>query len=64
MLILAARGHAFLQGRDYVLPEDVQSMFGSVLAHRLILRPESRLRQRTVEQIMTELVRSVNIPQS
>jgi MoxR-like ATPase len=64
MLILAARGHAFLQGRDYVLPEDVQSMFGSVLAHRLILRPESRLRHRTVEQIMTELVRSVNIPQS
>jgi MoxR-like ATPase len=35
------RSHAFLEGRDYVIPEDVKGLFVPVCAHRLILRPES-----------------------
>jgi MoxR-like ATPase len=35
-----ARTSAFLAGRDYVIPEDVQEAFGPVGAHRLMLRPE------------------------
>jgi len=35
------RSHAFLEGRDYVIPEDVKSLFAPVCAHRLILRPEN-----------------------
>lgn len=40
-LAAAARTHAFLAGRDYVIPEDVKSLYLPVCAHRLILRPEN-----------------------
>ncbi|WP_426566299.1 AAA family ATPase [Angustibacter sp. McL0619] len=39
-LLLVARAHAVLDGRDYVVPEDVKTVAESVLAHRITLRPE------------------------
>jgi MoxR-like ATPase len=41
MLLRAAKAHAMLQGRDHALPDDVQALAEPVLAHRLVLAPES-----------------------
>ena len=41
MLLRAAKAHAMLQGRDHALPDDVQALAVPVLAHRLVLSPET-----------------------
>jgi MoxR-like ATPase len=41
MLLRAAKAHAMMQGRDHTLPDDVQALAEPVLAHRLVLAPES-----------------------
>jgi MoxR-like ATPase len=40
MLLRAAKAHALMHGREHALPDDVQALAESVLAHRLLLRPE------------------------
>jgi len=62
MLLLAARSKAFLSGRNYVLPDDVHSLFEPVLSHRIILRPESRMRKKTIRMVLDELLTQVSIP--
>lgn len=62
MLMLAARSYAVLQGRTYCLPDDVQAMIWPVLAHRLLLKPETRLRRRTVQDVLDEIWRRVPVP--
>ena len=42
MLLRAAKAHAMLHGRDHALPDDVQALAQPVLAHRLVMAPESR----------------------
>lgn len=56
-----AQALAALQGRDYVLPDDVKAMAGPVLAHRLIIKPESQLRGRTGVRIMKDIVEQVPV---
>ena len=41
MLLRAAKAHAMMDGRDHALPDDVQALAGPVLAHRLVLAPET-----------------------
>ena len=53
---------AALQGRDFVIPDDVKRMAQPVLAHRLILRPESRLRKKTPASVVAELVSDAKVP--
>ena len=54
-LIRAARASAALDGRDYVLPDDVQSLAASVLAHRLLPTAQAQLNRRTPEQVVAIL---------
>ena len=61
-LMRASQGLAALRGRDFVLPDDVKSLAVSVLAHRLILREEERLRAETQERVLEEILRRVPIP--
>jgi MoxR-like ATPase len=61
-LFRAARARAALDGRDYVLPDDVKQLVGPVLAHRLILSTQARLRGRDVEQLLAEVVERVPVP--
>ncbi|HEX3510562.1 MAG TPA: AAA family ATPase [Solirubrobacteraceae bacterium] len=56
-LLRAAMAHAALQGRDHALPDDVQALAGSVLAHRLLLAPGSEEPVR--EEIVADAVRAV-----
>ena len=58
----ASQALAALRGRDYVLPDDVKELTGPTLAHRIILSPEARLRGRTVEQLLEEIVAGVPVP--
>jgi MoxR-like ATPase len=61
-LLHTAQVLAGIHGRDHVLPDDVKELAPSVLSHRLIIRPEARLRQLTGEAIVHEIVNSVPIP--
>ena len=53
---------AAISGRNFVLPDDIKKVAHAVLAHRLILRPESRLRKITAATIVNEIVTEVAVP--
>jgi MoxR-like ATPase len=59
-----ARGHAVLDHRDYVLPEDVKAIAIPALAHRLVLRPEMWVRQITDEDVLTEILDRTPVPRT
>ena len=61
-LFRAARALAAIRGRDYVIPDDVQSMSVAVLAHRLTLNSQSRLRGRDAEALVREIVEELPVP--
>jgi MoxR-like ATPase len=53
---------AALEGRDFVLPDDVKRMAVPVLAHRIIVGPAARLRELSAEQIVQEIVDNTPVP--
>ena len=57
-----AKAHAFLAGRDYVVPEDVAAVFPDVCAHRLILSAKARMMEEKAENILAEILKSVDMP--
>lgn len=61
-LCRTAKAHAFLQRRDYVVPQDVAAVFAPVCAHRLMLDSRARLHDLTAEQILSEVLSSVPAP--
>ncbi|QDT06149.1 ATPase family associated with various cellular activities (AAA) [Rubripirellula lacrimiformis] len=61
-LFRCAQAMAAIQGRSYVLPDDVKRIIAPVLNHRLIVRPESRLRKVTTEKILDEIVSEIAVP--
>jgi MoxR-like ATPase len=61
-MLRAARAHAALEGRDHVLPDDVQSLAVPVLAHRLLLSPEALLARRSAVDVVTSIVQRVPVP--
>lgn len=61
-LLRASQACAILDGRDYVMPEDVQKMAEPVLAHRLVLSPEARMRNMTAERVLAGVMQSVQVP--
>lgn len=52
---------AALQDRDYIIPDDIKRLTPAVLAHRLILKPESQLRGRTAESLLTDLMTEIEV---
>ncbi|WP_219463417.1 AAA family ATPase [Nonomuraea rhizosphaerae] len=63
-LVRAARANAALAGRDYVIPDDLQELAVPVLAHRLLPSVEAQGQRRLPEQVVTELVRRVPVPET
>ena len=53
---------AQLQGRDYVTPADVQSVFVNTVAHRLLLTPGAEARELTAEQVLRNILSTVKAP--
>ncbi len=57
-----ARALAALEGRDYTLPDDVQEVVLPALRHRVLLTPEAEVEGRAADDLLSELVRSVEVP--
>ena len=62
LLASAARARAALEGRDYVIPDDVKALATSVLRHRLTLSPAAEIEGRAIEALVAELVDSTEAP--
>ena len=61
-LCRAAQARALLCGRDYVIPEDVQALAVSVLAHRLVLSADARMRGYSTADVTRQLLSVVRVP--
>jgi len=61
-LFRTSQALAAIRGHDFVLPDDVKRMATAVLAHRLIVRPESRLRKITAAVIVEEIINETPVP--
>ena len=61
-LLRAAKAAAAVDGREFVLPDDLQGLAVPVLAHRLLLSPEAQVARRTTGAVVTDVVASVPVP--
>ncbi len=61
-LMKASQALAALQGRQFVMPDDVQKLAGPVLAHRLIVRPEARLTGMTADRVIKSILNTIDVP--
>jgi MoxR-like ATPase len=61
-ILRGARALAALENRDYVLPDDVQDVVLPALRHRVMLTPEAEVEGRSPDELLTELIRSVEVP--
>ncbi|TNE33859.1 MAG: MoxR family ATPase [Alphaproteobacteria bacterium] len=62
LLANASRARAALEGRDYVIPDDVKALATPVLRHRLTLSPAAEIEGRDIEALVAELVESTEAP--
>lgn len=60
----AAQSVAAMQGRAFVVPDDVKKLAASVLSHRVILKPESRLRKIKADDVIKDVMEDVPVPVS
>lgn len=61
-LAQAARAHALLQGRSYVMPEDIKAVALDVLRHRIIITYEAEAEELTAEVLVAQLLEGVELP--
>jgi MoxR-like ATPase len=61
-LLLSGRACAAIAGRDFVIPDDIKTMAGTVLEHRILLRPEFEIEGHTVPEVIQEILREVAVP--
>jgi MoxR-like ATPase len=61
-MLRSAKAIAAIKGRDFVTPEDVQFVATPVLNHRIILTPEAEMEGATPEQIILEIIQSIELP--
>ncbi|MDF2544180.1 MAG: MoxR family ATPase [Herbinix sp.] len=61
-LIRASQAHAYLQSREYCIPDDILKMVYPVISHRIILSPEARLSQMKVEKVLKNILSKIPVP--
>ena len=61
-LMLFSKAIAATEGRDYLIPDDIKAAALPILRHRLVLKPEADLEGMTADQVVKEIVRSVEVP--
>ena len=61
-LMTAARASAFLEGRDYVIPDDIKRLASHVLSHRIILHTDARMNGVTTEEVIGQTIGQTNVP--
>ncbi|MFO7584120.1 MAG: MoxR family ATPase, partial [Anaerolineales bacterium] len=57
-----ARAYAALQGRDFVLPDDIKNFARPVLSHRIVLQPEFWLTSQVADKVVDEIIARVRVP--
>ncbi|HEX6739873.1 MAG TPA: MoxR family ATPase [Vicinamibacteria bacterium] len=62
MLATAARAQAVIEGRDYVLPDDVKALIGPAFGHRMVLSPGSEVEGTTIPAVVQQIVDQVPAP--
>jgi MoxR-like ATPase len=62
-LMFAAKALAAMEGRDYLIPDDVKAAAPPVLRHRLIVKPEAELEGISSDQVVAEVLATVEVPQ-
>ena len=61
-IMQASRAYAYLDGRDYVVPEDIVRLMIPVFSHRIVLRQEMKMRRRDVTTVLQDAVSAVTPP--
>jgi MoxR-like ATPase len=61
-LYRASQARAAIMGREYVMPDDIKALTPTVLTHRIHISPQTRLRGRTPEEVLDEVVSQVPVP--
>jgi MoxR-like ATPase len=61
-LLRAAQAYAYVNGRNYCIPDDILKLIQPVLSHRIILSPEARLSQTKVEKVLKSIVAKIPVP--
>jgi MoxR-like ATPase len=61
-ILISSKAYAAIQGRDFVTPEDIHNVLFPVLNHRLYLTPEKELEGSSIEQVIADIVKSVEVP--
>lgn len=61
-LIRAAQAAAYLEGRDYCIPDDIIRLIQPVIAHRIILSPEARLSQSMADKVLKNIINKIPVP--
>ncbi len=61
-LLLASKATAALDGREFLIPDDVKSVAPAVLRHRLLLKPEADLEGITPDQVIADILAAVEVP--
>ena len=61
-LVKASKANAFLEGRDFVMPEDIKKVIYDVLRHRILLSYEAEANEKTVEEIIMKIIETVELP--
>jgi len=62
MLASASRANAALEGRDYVIPDDVKALAPSVLRHRVVVSPAAEIEGRTADSVVAAITASIEAP--
>ena len=61
-LLNSAKALATLRGRDFVTPDDVQTLAGPVLRHRVLLTPEREMEGGTADEVIGQIVQKIDVP--
>lgn len=61
-LLRAAQAWAYMEGRNYCIPDDILKLLEPVLSHRIILSPEARLSQNKVEKVLKNILARIPVP--
>lgn len=61
-LASVARSWAYMEGRDFVIPEDIDTLFTDVCAHRIILEPKGKLSGKSAEIILDDILNNITAP--
>jgi MoxR-like ATPase len=61
-ILKASKAYAAIQGRDFVIPEDIKTVIVPVLIHRIYLTPEKEMEGITETQIIFDIINTVTIP--